>query len=140
MAGTFHTASAVLQENIGATVAITAAATHGAATDTLNFRRAFALFYSLPTGSGTTADCYIEECATSGGSYVKVPSSDFTQATTVGGAQLQMLNIDLAKRLRYLKVVMTGAGGSAAGVMTALIVLAEPGYAEPSHVTAAVTV
>jgi hypothetical protein len=98
------------------------------------------VFYSVPSGTGTTADCYIEECATSGGSYTKVTGSDFTQATTVGGAQAQLVDIDLAKRQRFLKVVATGAGASAAGVMTAFILLGEPAYAGVTNTPAGVHV
>lgn len=119
--------------------AITAASNTGTAIDCLGYQRAMAIFDTAPTGSGTTSDCKLQECATSGGSFVDVTGATFTQATTVGGATVQVMDIDLSKRLRYLKLVHTGAGGSAAGNAAGLFILFEPTNLPPTQDVAAIT-
>lgn len=108
---------------LGFSSAITAAAVTSPAIDTVGFDRAMVVFYGAPTGAGTTEDGKVQECATSGGSYVDVPGATITQITTAGGAQLYVMDINLTKRLRFLKVVGTGAGGSAAGTAFATVEL-----------------
>jgi hypothetical protein len=137
---TIHTPSDRVLTKPSVNIAITAATTHGSAVDTLYARTALAICYALPTGTGTTLAGYVEECATSGGSYVKVTGSDFVTATTVGGAQISLVNIDLSKRLRYLKVVLTGAGGSAAGQAVGMIQLFSEGRQPVSQDVTPVTV
>ena len=118
-------------------VAITAAATNGTGIDTQGYRRAAAIFYSVPSGSGTTSDCKLQDSADNS-TYADVTSAAFTQATTAGGAEWQFLDIDLAKRNRYVRLVHTGAGASAAGVATGAFLLYEPWNAAPTQDTAAV--
>ena len=96
-------------------VVIAAAITNGASTDCQGSETAFAWFYGAPTGAGTTSDCKLQE-SSDNASWTDVTGGAFTQATTAGGAKLYTMNIKLAKRQRYLRLVHTGAGGSAAGV------------------------
>ena len=44
-------------------------------------------------------------------------------STTAGGVVLETMSVDLSKRNRYLRLVHTGAGGSAAGFAMAIILL-----------------
>lgn len=105
--------------------AITAAAVNGTGVDTRGFTRAQAIFNSAPTGTGTTSDCKLQESADNS-TFTDVTSAAFAQVTTAGGQKLQCMDIDLSKRLRYLRLVQTGAGGSAAGVAEATILLYNP--------------
>ncbi len=120
--------------------AITAASNNGAAIDTLGYENGTAIFYSSPSGSGTTSDCKLQECATSGGTYADVTSATFAQVTTAGGAQIQVMDINLEKRLRYLRLVHTGAGGSAAGQASGVLVLSGARNAPPTQNNTVVTV
>lgn len=128
---TWHTLGDNIQADDEVITAITAAANNGSGIDTFGFRRAVAIFFSTPTGSGTTSDCKLQESSVGVSSSMAdcSPAVAFTQATTVGGKQIQILDIDLAKHKRYLRLVHTGAGGSAAGVAAGVILLGEPQYA-----------
>jgi hypothetical protein len=114
---------------LGFATAITAATVTGGAVDTQGYRRATAIVYQAPTGSGTTGACALYECATSGGTFTAVTGGTFAGSTTVGGAQTQIMNIDLARRQRYLQLQFTGAGGSAAGLANGFFILGEPATA-----------
>ncbi len=97
-------------------LAITAASTNGSVLDASGFRSALAVFDTSPTGSGTTSNCKLQEGSLANGSdMADVSGATFAQATTVGGHVIETMNIDLTKRKRYLRLVHTGAGGSAAG-------------------------
>jgi len=120
-------------------VAITAAATNGTGVDTQGYREASAIFYSTPTGSGTTSDCKLQDSADNS-TFADVATATFTQATTAGGAAWQLMDIDLAKRQRYLRLVHTGAGASAAGQAAGAFLLIRPWNAAPTQDTAAVLV
>lgn len=139
--GTFHTFS----DNFGLDAefinAITAAANNGTGVDTLGYRRAVAVFITSPSGSGTTSDCKLQESSAgvSSGMADCSPAAAFTQGTTVGGLQVQYMNINLAAHKRYLRLVHTGAGGSAAGSAAGIIILGEPAYAAATQTTAAVS-
>lgn len=120
-------------------VPITAAANNGTGVDTLGYRRAQAIFVSAPSGGGTTSDCKLQDSADNG-SFADVASAAFTQVTTAGGTQIQVMDIDLAKRRRYLRLVHTGAGGSAAGAAAGVIQLFDPEYYPPTQDNTAVNV
>lgn len=124
-------------------VPITAATnTPSAGVDCLGFRRALAIFYSLPTGSGTTSDCKLQESSDDGvgDAYADVASAAFTQVTTAGGVKVYLMEIDLAKRERYLKLIHTGAGGSAAGAAAGLILLFRGSQEAPAQANTVVSV
>jgi hypothetical protein len=104
-------------------VPITAAVVNGAATNIFGYTRAMAMFHSLPTGSGTTSDCKVQESADGSTGWVDVSGAAFVQVTTVAGETLQVADIDLNKRLQYLRLVQTGAGASAAGAASGEILL-----------------
>lgn len=111
---------------------ITAAATNGASVDRLGYRRAAVIFDSTPSGAGTTSDCKLQE-STDNSTFTDVSSASFTQATTAGGNSCQIMNVDLAKRARYLRLVHTGVGASAAGAASGTFHLYEAEYAAPSQ-------
>lgn len=122
-------------------IAITAATTNGTAVDTQGFREASAVFYSIPSGSGTTSNCKLQESDdTTSADFVDVPDAAFAASTTAAVAAPGYLDIDLSQRKRYLRLVHTGAGGSAAGVATGLFILFRPWYSAPAQTTAAVQV
>lgn len=102
--------------------AITAAVTNGAATDCLGYEEAKAVVYAAPSGAGTTSDFKLQE-SSDASAWSDVSGGAFTQITTAGGAKLYVMNVNLNKRLRYLRIVHTGAGASAAGTFYGLIEL-----------------
>lgn len=119
-----HQLSSVALFKAAFNTAITAAANNGATVDTLGFDRATAVFYSTPSGTGTTSDCKLQDGAASNASdMADVSGATFAQATTVGGAIVETMEINLAIRKRYIRLVHTGAGGSAAGVASGIIIL-----------------
>lgn len=117
-----HQLTAVSQLKANFILLITAAATNGAGVDGLGYDKALALFYSLPTGAGTTSDCKLQD-SLDNSSFADVASATFAQATTAGGAVLESMEINLANRRRYIRLVHTGAGGSAAGEAAGIIIL-----------------
>lgn len=119
-----HTLSSVVRVARSFTVTITAASTNGAVVDTRGFTRALAIFDSAPSGTGTASDCKLQEGDQADGSdMADVTGAAFAQVTTSGGAKIQVMDIDLSKRKRYLRLVHTGSGGSAAGAATGMIAL-----------------
>src|SRR5262245_6280085 len=121
--------------------AITAASNNGTSIDCRGFERALAIFNSAPSGSGTTSDCKLQDGAQSNGSdAADVSGATFAQVTTAGGQKIETMDIDLRKRNRYLRLVHTGAGGSAAGQATGIIILFNPRNGSPSQDVAAVSV
>ena len=109
-----HTASEWLKKIFSFCVAITAATTNGASADCLGFENALATFYGAPSGTGTTGNCKLQE-SSDDASFSDVAGAAFTQVTTAGGAKLYVMDINLSKRQRFLRLSFTGAGGSAAG-------------------------
>lgn len=105
-------------------VAITAATNNGAVIDTAGFDRALFIFNSKPSGSGTTSDCKLQDGdAANLSDAADVTGGALTQITTAGGAAIETLDVKLSKRKRYLRLVHTGAGGSAAGVAAGVCIL-----------------
>jgi len=123
-------------------VAIAAAATNGAGVNCFTYRRACALFQTSPTGAATTSDCKLQESNDNGATdpYADVPGGSFTQGTTAAGATVQLLDIDLAKRKQWIRLVHTGAGAAVAGVASGSVVLVEGQFLAPAQDLAAVSV
>jgi hypothetical protein len=124
--------------------AITAASNNGSSVDTYAhggpFRRVAATFATSPSGTGTTSDCKLQE-SSDNSTWADVTSANFTQGTTAGGSTVQWLDVDMAKgRKRYLRLVHTGAGASAAGQAVGLLYLFEAADASPTQDVAAVAV
>jgi hypothetical protein len=113
-----HTPSSHIKKAGGQYLAITAATTNSAGIDCLGFENALAIFGATPSGAGTTADCKLQESSDGATGWADVPNGNFTQITTAGGAQTYIIDVVLAKRLRYLRFAFTGAGGAAAGIAT----------------------
>jgi hypothetical protein len=134
-----HSPSATQLAKRGFNTAITAASNNGAGVDCQGFERALAIFDSVPSGAGTTSDCKLQE-SSDNSSFSDVTSAAFAQATTVGGAKIQVMDINLSKRLRYLRLVHTGAGASAAGVAFGAIILENPRYSPVSQDNTVVSV
>lgn len=95
-------------------------------------RRITAVIIASPTGAGTTEDVKLQESADDVDvNYADVAGGAVAQVTTAGaaadatGAVLRILEINPAKRLRWIRLVGTGAGGSAAGNCVALWLLNE---------------
>ena len=141
MANIHTPASSVLAKH-SFSVAITAAATNGTGVSCRGFRHGMAVFYAAPSGSGTTSDCKVQESSDDAATdpYADVTSATFAQATTAGGAKIQAMNINLAKRERWLRLVHTGAGGSAAGQAYGLFLLFNAFFMEVSQDQTVVTV
>lgn len=134
-----HTPSDHVLSKHSFSLAITAASTNGTGVDTRGFEKAAAIFYAAPSGAGTTSDCKLQE-SDDNSSFSDVSSATFTQVTTAGGAKMATMNINLSKRKRYLRLVHTGAGGSAAGQAYGLIELYNARNAAVSQDVTPVTV
>lgn len=137
-----HQLSSEVLFKAGLIVPVTAAANNGAGVDCLGYRRAVAICYGKPTGSGTTSDFKVQESSDDGAvdTYADVTSATTTQLTTVGGEKLYLIEVNLSKRERYLRVVHTGAGGSAAGAASAIIALFRGAQTAPSQDNTVVSV
>lgn len=123
-------------------LAITAATTNATGVSTKGYEDAMVIYYASPSGSGTTSDCKVQESSDNGSvdAYADVASAAFAQNTTAGGAKIQVMNINLSKREEYLRLVHTGAGGSAAGQAYGLILLFNKRDLPPTHTQTVVTV
>ena len=90
----------------------------GTAINTQGYRRATAVFTVTPGGSTSTINIGIVECATSGGSYSSAITGSTLGTALAAGSGLTsiLVDIDLSKRLQYLKpqIVGTGTDGFAA--------------------------
>ena len=117
-----HTPSSQVLTKHSLSTAITAATNNGTGVDCLGYEKAKLIFYSAPSGTGTTSDAKLQE-SSDNSSFSDVTSATFTQVTTAGGAKLYVMDINLSKRSRYLRISHTGAGGSAAGTVYAVFEL-----------------
>jgi hypothetical protein len=117
-----HSPSEQVKSVLGVAAAITAATNNGTGIDCLGFENAKIVLYSAPSGAGTTSDVKVQDSADNS-TFADVTSAAFTQVTTAGGAKLYVGDIKLSKRARYIRVVHTGAGGSAAGFVVATVEL-----------------
>lgn len=122
--------------------AITAAANNGTGIDCAGFDRALVIFDSAPSGAGTTSDCKLQESSDNGSTdaYADVTSATFAQVTTAGGAKVQVMDVDLTKRERYIRPVHTGAGASAAGQAFVCVVLMRGRHLPPTQDNTVVSV
>ncbi|MBV9214813.1 MAG: hypothetical protein JO053_01445 [Acidobacteria bacterium] len=117
-----HSPCEQVKTALGVAAAITAATNNGTGIDCLGFENAKVVLYSAPSGSGTTSDVKVQDSADNS-TFADVTSAAFTQVTTAGGAKIYVGEIKLAKRARYIRIVHTGAGGSAAGFVVATVEL-----------------
>lgn len=122
-----HTPTKNVRSTHGFSVAVTQASTNGASVDCQGYEDAKAIFYANPSGAGTTIDCKLQE-SSDNAAWTDVPTASFTQATTAGGAKLLLMDVKLSKRNRYLRLVVTCAGGAAAGQTYGLIELYNARY------------
>lgn len=122
MSSNIHTPSENVVAVAALSVAITAAATNGASTDTRGFESALVSVYANPSGSGTTSDFKLQESADNS-TWADITGAAFTQITTAGGAKTYVGNVNCGggTRLRYIRVIHTGGGGSAAGQAMAFV-------------------
>jgi hypothetical protein len=108
----------------GEIAAITAATAAGNTIDTQGYDRACVIFYTNPTGSGTTSVASVEEGAQSNGSdAAAITGATFASVGTASAPQIQEMEINLELRKRYLTVTHTGAGGSAGGEFSIVVLL-----------------
>lgn len=117
-----HSPSEQVKTILGVAALITAATNNGTGIDCLGFENAKVVAYSAPTGAGTTSDIKVQDSADNS-TFADVASAAFTQLTTVGGAKLYVGDVKLSKRARYIRIVHTGAGGSAAGFVAVTVEL-----------------
>ncbi len=120
-------------------VPITAATVNGTGVDTEGYTRAFAVVVAAPSGSGTTSTTTLQD-SPDNTTFTNVTGATFTSITTAGGTGVLTMDINLADRQRYLRLVHTGAGGSAAGEAAGLIELFNPQQAAVVQDHAAISV
>lgn len=122
-------------------VTITAASNNGTGIDCRGYNRAAFLVLRNPSGAATTSDVKLQESADNS-SFADVSGGTYTQITTgdANDGLPQIMDVDLSKRLRYLRLVHTGAGGSAAGHVAGLAVLFAGAMSNPTQDMTAKTV
>ncbi len=139
MTSNLHTPSEQVKTVPGISTAIAAATTNGASVDCQGFETAKAIFNSEPAGAGTTSNCKLQE-SDDNAAFADVPNAAFAPSTTAAGAKIQVMNIKLSNRKRYLRLVHTGAGGAAAGTAYGLIELYNARYNPVSQINPAISV
>ena len=141
----FHKYSDNVSVQFGQATLATSGTAASAFIDTLQFRRAALVYLASISGTGSTADAKLQESTggTAGSTWTDVTGGAFTTltATSTGAAvtSVQVMNIDLAKRNRYLRVLYTGAGSTNTGFVTTAFHLAQTetaqiGVPEPTTV------
>ncbi len=149
MASSTHTISQTMLPVALSGEAATVTEVLSAAVDTIDYRRVLVYVQARVTGAASFADVKIYESSASGSGFTAITGLDTTLAyTTMDGTAVAtsghyfsiastgtgqtkglayfMADIDLAKRLRYIKVGVTGAGGSLAGSASANLFLYQP--------------
>lgn len=113
---------------------ITAASNNGTGIDCRGYTRAAFVVLRNPSGAATTSDVKLQE-STDNSSFSDVSGGTLTQITTgdANDGKTQILEVDLRKRSRYLRLVHTGAGGSAAGHVAGLAFLWAGQAVKPSQ-------
>lgn len=120
-------------------VAITAATVNGASVDCLGFTRALAVLDTAPSGGGTTSQMKVQESANGSSGWADVANA-ITAAVATGSSGIYLIDLNLAKRLRFLRLVHIGAGGSAAGQAVGDLYLFNFEYKAPTQDQAVVQV
>lgn len=112
---------------------------NGAFVDTQGFRRA-AIIFNTWTGAATTSNFTVSESPDGSTGIVTVAGATLASAIIASqtDAGTQVVDIDLSKRLRYLRVNAVGTG--AAGNACATILLYEPLNAAVTQPVAAITI
>ena len=134
-----HTPSANVLVKSSYITDISASIVNGASVDTHGFTRAMAIAIAAPSGTGTSSTTKLQD-SPDGSTFTDVPGAVFSAITTAGGAQTLTMNVNLAVRQRYLRLVQTGAGGSAGGQAVGIIELFNPEQAAVTQDNAAVSV
>lgn len=136
-----HSGSSHLLVKSGFNTAITATSNNGTITDTKGYTRALCIFYSSPSGAGTTSDCKLAHDSDSAMGSATDYANSFAQVTTAGGAKLQVMDVNLEgpNVERYIRLIHTGAGASAAGVATGVIILFRGRRISPTQENTVVT-
>lgn len=93
--------------------------------------------YNITTAAGATFDSKVQECATSGGTYVDVTGAANTQVIASQTRATRVINCLLTKRLQFLQAYHT-ITGTVTGSVT--VILYNPDQVPVSQVTAAVEI
>jgi hypothetical protein len=134
-----HTPSANVLVKSSYITDIAAAVVNGSTIDTLGFTKALAVTIAAPSGTGTSSTTKLQD-SPDGTTFTDVAGGGFAAITTAGGEQTLTLNVDLAHRQRYLRLVHTGAGGSASGQAVGIVELFNPKQAAVTQDNAAISV
>ncbi len=103
----------------------------GTAVDCLGFRRA-AIVFTTNTGSATTSNFIVKDSADNSTFSAAIAGATLGSAVAASTAEFtQVVNVDLAKRQRYLRVDLVGTG--TAGFAVANVHLLEPILAAPTQ-------
>jgi len=139
MSNNLHTPSEQVKTAPGFAVAIAAATTNGTSVDCQGFETGKAIFNSAPSGGGTSSNCKLQE-SDDNAAFADVADAAFAPVTTAAGAKIQVMDIKLSNRKRYLRLVHTGAGGAADGIAYGLIELYNARYNPVSQINPAISV
>lgn len=95
---------------------LTAATVNGTSVDTQGYRRA-AFVSDAATGAATTANFQLQE-SSDNVTWTNVAGATLATAVPASTTQVNLVDIDLAKRQRYLRAqqIGTGTAGTSAGV------------------------
>lgn len=102
--------------------------------DTAGFNRATFLF--MYGASDITCDAQLQECDTSGGTYVNITGAAITQLSATDDGKMVAIEVNLAGRKRYLKPVTT-AGAGTLGVNGCAVILLHQTDSAPTTATEA---
>jgi len=106
---------------------VTASTKTGSAVDLQDYEGDIALSLDAEAGgSGVTYAVKLTECDTTGGTYTDVSGAAFT-TTTANTALVEQLVVNSDETQRFIKCVVTVAGGTGAGALSVLG-LAAPKY------------
>lgn len=99
------------------------------AIDTLGFDE-LALILQLGVMDDALTALKVQECATSGGSYVDVDGADFSTDGTLPTAgddgKIEGVFINLQNRMRFIKLILTSGATGAGATVSALGILSRP--------------
>jgi hypothetical protein len=134
-----HTFSANVKAVMSFDAVLANSTQNGVFVDTLGFRRA-AILVNAWTGASTTVNFTVSESPDGSTGIVTVAGATLGSAIVASTADggTQVVDIDLSKRLRYLRVNVVGTG--VAGNAAATVLLYEPLNASVTQPVAAITI
>lgn len=80
--------------------------------DCVGYTRAMIVMTVTTASASTLAASPLQECSTSGGSYANVGSTQFAAVVASQTNQVQVMDVDLTKRLEFLEITIGAITGT----------------------------